>query len=298
MLAMAEGSMKSMAVQDAGNTDWEMKELRREAVLLAAQARDIFFHPDRYGERRIDPPKKENAGKLALQLMKSETANPTEEEMVMVRKLANLGPLMSQMIEENGFKTQDLIISLPNGVSIFMDYTSERKFGEDGSVLPYDPFERPWWQEAVERQDVVLTHAVHSTLLDVSEIEFGVPVYVNGKLAAVVESSVRLETFQTFVSKKSDGDSIFSIVVSDDGKLIYSPFTDGELKMDKMLSTDIVDSDNDELDAVLQKSLLGGVGFEEATVNGKRYCVAYAPMESVEWAQLLFRRTSYASDSS
>ena len=292
MLAMAEGSMKSMAVQDAGNTDWEMKELRREAVLLAAQARDIFFHPDRYGERRIDPPKKENAGKLALQLMKSETANPTEEEMEMVRKLANLGPLMSQMIEENGFKTQDLIISLPNGVSIFMDYTSERKFGEDGSVLPYDPFERPWWQEAVERQDVVLTHAVHSTLLDVSEIEFGVPVYVNGKLAAVVESSVRLETFQTFVSKKSDGDSIFSIVVSDDGKLIYSPFTDGELKMDKMLSTDIVDSDNDELDAVLQKSLLGGVGFEEATVNGKRYCVAYAPMESVEWAQLLFMEKS------
>ena len=206
----------------------------------------------------------------------------------MVRKLANLAPMMASMIESNEFDTQDLIISLPSGVSLFMDVTSERKFGEDGAILPYDPEERPWWQEAVKKKTVVLTHAVHSTLLDVSEIEFGVPVYLDGRLAAVVESSVRLDTFQTFVSEVTFVEDSFSVVVSDDGKLVYSPFDKGELKMDNMLSTDIMESGNQELDAVLKDALNGEIGFSEATVDGRRYCVAYAPMATVNWAQLLF----------
>ena len=288
MMRMAEESMKSMAIQAAENTDWEMWELKKEAVTLAAQAEDIFLHPESYGERRVDLPKMENAGKPALQLMLADYADPTEEEMVMVRKLANLAPMMEEMMENNEYDTQDLIISLPNGVSLFWDVTSERKYNEDGSIRPYDPKERPWWQKAVEEKDVVLTHAVHSTLLDVSEIEFGVPIYVDGALAAVVESSVRLDTFQSIVSEMTVGDTVFSIVVSDDGKLIYSPFTEGELKMDQMLSTDIVGSENDELDILLQAALKGEPGFSEATVNGKRYCVAYAPMITVNWAQLLF----------
>jgi len=49
-----------------------------------------------------------------------------------------------------------------------------------------------------------------------------------------------------------------------------------------------VDSDNDELDALLQESLKGDVGFSEVTVNGKEYCVAYGPMITVGWSQLLF----------
>ncbi len=288
MMRMAEESMKNMAAQAADNTDWEMWELKKEAVTLAAQAEDVFQHPEYYAEREVNPPSLENAGQLSLQLMMADYADPTEEEMAMVRKLANLAPMMASMIESNEFDTQDLIISLPNGVSLFMDITSERKFSDDGVLLPYDPKERPWWQEAVEKQDVVLTHAVHSTLLNVSEIEFGVPIYVDGELQAVVESSVQLDTFQTFVSEVTIGDGIFSIVVSDDGKLVYSPFEEGELKMDHMLSTDIVDSDNDELDALLQEALKGDVGFSEVTVNGKEYCVAYGPMVTVGWSQLLF----------
>ena len=288
MMQMAENSMKNMAFQAADNTDWEIYELRNEAVLLAAQVEDVFLHPEQYGEHPVELPQMENAGKLALQLMLSEDADPSEEEMVMVRKLANLAPLMKKMIEENEYDTQDLIISMPNGVSLFMDVTSEVKFDEDGSILPYDPKERPWWKEAIKNKDVVLTHAVHSTLLNLSEIEWGVPVYLDGELVAVVESSVRLDTFQTFVSEVLIGDRTFSIVVSDDGKLVYSPFSEGELKMDEMLSTDIVDSDNDELDTVLHEALSGEVGFSEATVNGKRYCIAYAPMITVGWAQLIF----------
>ncbi|WP_175560316.1 SpoIIE family protein phosphatase [Butyrivibrio sp. YAB3001] len=288
MMQMAEESMKNMAFQAADNTDWEMWELRSEAVLLAAQAEDIFRHPENYGECLIDAPKKENAGKLTLQLMLSDWASPTQEDMVMVRKLANLAPMMEQMIRNNEYNTQDLIISLPNGVSLFMDITSEQKFDENGKLLTYDSKERPWWQQAVEQKDVVLTHAVHSTLLNKSEIDFGVPIYLDGKLMAVVESSVSLDTFQNFVSEVTIGDGLFSIVVSNDGKLVYSPFDEGELKMDQLLSTDIVDLDNDELDALLQRSFKGELGFSEVTINGKRHYVAYAPMITTKWAQLLF----------
>ena len=288
MMQMTEQSMTNLATQAAANTDGELWELRKEAEVLAAQVEDVFLHPDRYGDHRIERPSMENAGKPAMQLMLSEYADPTEEEMVMVRKLANLEPLMEKMIEANDYLTQDLIVSLPNGISLFMDVTSELKFAEDGSYNFYDPKERPWWQEAVERQEVVLTHAVHSTLLNVSEIEFGVPVYLNGELVAVVESSVKLDTFKDMVSALIYGKTAFSIVVSDDGKLVYSPFNEGELKMDDMLSTDLNASDNRELNTILQEALKGRTGFSAATIDGTRYCVAYAPMPTANWTQLLF----------
>ncbi len=289
MMQMAEKNMKNMAFSAADNTNWEVWELRNQAVTLAAQVEDVFLHPENYAETQIEPPKLENAGKLALQLMYSETANPSEEDMVMVHKLANLGPLMAKMIEDAEFDTQDLIISFPSGVSIFMDVNSGVKFGENGELLPYDPLVRPWWKAAVETHDVVLTHAVHSTLLNVSEFEFGVPVYVGDELVAIVESSMKLETFQEIVSVVDIGETGFSIVVSDDGKLIYSPRTEGELKMDDMLSSDVLGSGNESLNDVITTALTGEIGFREnVIVDGGVYCVAYAPMQTANWTQMLF----------
>ncbi len=288
MMEMTEDSMKNIVVQAADNTDWEMWQLRDEAVVLAAQVQDVFAHPENYGQKSVYPPDAKNAGTLTLQLLFSETADPTDEDMVMAEKLANLEPTMAAMMMENDFETQDLIIAFPCGMSLDMDTLSDRKFNDDGSLRPYNPNVRPWWKDATETGDVVLTHAVHSNLLDVSEIEFGVPVYVDDRLVAVVESSVRTETFQTFVSEVNYGESSFSIVVSDDGTLVYSPFDEGELKMDHMLSTQIYNQGNEELDRIIEEALTGEVGFSDIKVDGKEYCVAYAPMITSNWTQMMF----------
>ena len=288
MMKMTRENMMNIAEQATYNTDYEMWELRNQAVLIAAQVKDIFENPDNYAETNVEPPKLENNGRPALQIMFSETANPTEEDMIMARKLANLEDLMEKMLVESEYNTQDLIIALPCGVSLDMDILSDWKFDDDGNLQPYDPLIRPWWQQAVESGDVVATYAVHSSLLDVSEMEFGVPVYVDGELKAVVESSIRLETFRELVSEMTQDMTGFSIVVSNDGTLVYSPFDEGDLKMDNMLSRNVFDSGNEELNDVIRKALKGKVGFDEIKVDGKLFCVAYAPMETVSWTQMVF----------
>ncbi|MCR5404963.1 MAG: SpoIIE family protein phosphatase [Butyrivibrio sp.] len=55
-----------------------------------------------------------------------------------------------------------------------------------------------------------------------------------------------------------------------------------------MLSRDIRESGNEELNAVVDKALSGAIGFSEISLDGETYCVAYAPMETVHWTQILF----------
>ncbi len=288
MMALTKDNMENLAFQAADNTDWEIWSMTHETMILANQVKSVLENPDAYGEHDIKPPKKENGGKLALQLLIPDGFEPSEEDMTVVRKLAGIGPAMEEMIRDNGYDTLDLYISLPNGMSVAMDTHSDSKFEEDGTLRPYDPRERPWWKGAIETKEPYFAPAVYSEILEMADIELGVPVYVNGKLAAVVEGSMGMDTIGEIVSKVTYGKTGFSIVISADGKLIYSPRTEGDLEMDELLLEDIRDSGNAELNAVVDKSLTGERGFSEIKLDGEDYFVAYAPMETVHWAQLLF----------
>lgn len=95
----------------------------------------------------IEAPDKENAGKLTLQfLFASEDMYIPAEEMSLVRRLAGLGPMIEKMITDSGYHTQDMVISLPDGVTVLMDDCSDQKFDENGNVVCFDPRERPWWK--------------------------------------------------------------------------------------------------------------------------------------------------------
>ena len=288
MMALTKDNMENLAFQAADNTDWEIWSMSHETMIIANQVKAILENPDAYEEHEIEAPKKENGGKLALQLLIADNTNPTEEDMAIARKLAGIGPAMEEMIRDNDYITLDLYISLPNGMSVAMDTHSDRKFEADGSLRSYDPRERPWWIGAVETGEPYFAPAVYSDILKMADVELGVPVYVDGKLAAVVEGSMGMDSIGKIVSKVSYGKTGFSIVVSDDGKLIYSPRTEGDLEMDEMLSRDIRESGNAELNAVVDKALTGEIGFSEIKIDGENYCVAYGPMETVHWTQMLF----------
>ena len=45
--------------------------------------------------------------------------------MELVHKLAGLGPMMDEMIADNNNHTQDMGISLPNGITLLMDDCSD-----------------------------------------------------------------------------------------------------------------------------------------------------------------------------
>ena len=273
----------------AQNADGEFWTMRHDFTMLALQVQDIFEHPDKYGEREVFPPDPANAGKYALQLIFSndEAANDPKTRAI-VRKLANLEPMMAEIVRGNTDYTRDCYISLPNGATLAMDKESNLKFDEKGNIHPYDPTVRPWYMEAVKAGKFCFTLAVRSYFLDVPEVEYGYPVYVKGKLAAVLQGSTKLSVLQRFISDVGVGENGFSIMVSDEGQLVYSPRESGELKMINDMSSDIRNTGNASLAALIHQALNQETGLGDVQIDGEEYFAAYAPMSSLGWTLITF----------
>ena len=273
----------------AKNADGEFWTMKHDFTMLAVQVQDIFEHPEKYGEREVSPPDPEKAGQYSLQLIfaNKEAANDPVT-LGMVRRLANLEPMMKEIVRGNDNYTRDCYISLPNGTSLALDTVSNEKFDENGEILPLDPTVRPWYVSAVEAGEFCFTLAVHSYYLEHPEVEYGFPTYVNGELVAVLQGSTMLSVIQNFISDVGVGENGFSIMVSDEGQLVYSPRESGELEMVNDMSTDIRNTGNAALAALIQDALDQESGLGMVEIDGESYYAAFARMSSLGWTLITF----------
>ena len=273
----------------AQNADGEFWTMKHDFTMLALQVQDILEHPESYGERDVYPPDPANAGKYVLQLIfaNDEAANDPGTRRL-AGKLATLGPIMAEIIRGNDNRTRDCYISLPNGTTLAMDTVSNEKFDENGEIYAYDPTVRPWYVSAVEAGEFCFTLAVHSYFFELPEVEYGYPIYLDGRLAAVLQGSTKLSVIQEFISDVGVGENGFSIMVSGEGQLVYSPRESGELEMVNDLSTDIRDTGNESLGALIHEALTNESGLGEVTIDGEMYNAAYARMASLGWTLITF----------
>ena len=286
---LATEAIRTLSLNAASRYDGEFWTMRHDFYILAEQVRDVFEHPENYGEVDVYPPSKANGGRYVMQLLLAdESVKENEEEMGMVRRLANLGPMMAEIVNGNKNYMLDCYIALPNGVTMAMDALSDRKFLDTGELRPYDPRERAWYQGAVETGDIYFTPAVHSHFYDLEEVVFGVPVYKDGELVAVLEGSTKLDNLQKFVAEMNFGENGFSVLITKEGQLVYSPRDTGDLAMEDMISTDIFASYNGELKNLVRRAMKGESGFDELTIDSEEYYAAYDPVESVGWIQMTF----------
>ncbi len=289
MRLLLEDSLKGTVAQAAKSSDDEFSLMRHDYYVLASQVQDVFLHPENYQEIEVNPPSKANGGEYSAQLMFADWADQRDKEMMtMVRKLGNLTPMMAEIIRGNSDYTMDCYIALPGGATIAVDAMSDQKFEEDGRVKAYDATTRAWYQGAVENGDIYFSPAIHSFFYDLTEVVFGMPVYVDGKLVAVLEGSTKLDSLQQLTSEIIFGETGFSILVSGDGQLVYSPRKSGDLAMDDMLSTDIRATENKPLRDLVLKALSMETGFTTVTIDSELFYVAYAPLETLGWTQMMF----------
>ena len=295
--ARSQETITSLTYEDMLNTitlaaksaDGEFWTMKHDFTMLALQVQDIFEHPDKYGEREVYPPDPEKAGEYSLQLIfGNKEAAEDPETQVLVRKLANLEPMMTEIVRGNTNYTRDCYIALPNGTSLALDTVSDEKFDENGEILPLDPTVRPWYVSAVEAGEFCFTLAVHSYYLEHPEVEYGYPIYVDGKLAAVLQGSTMLSVIQNFISDVWVGDNGFSIMVSNEGQLVYSPRKSGELEMINDMSTDIRNTGNATLAALIRDALDKESGIGKVEIDGESYYAAFARMSSIGWTLITF----------
>ena len=288
VMALAKDSLFQMIQWGQDKTDDEFFILQHDILVLANQVEDVLSHPEKYETLSVEPPKTENDGEYSLQLLcpgaYDEISADTMEKM---GKLANLAPMMEEMVSGNEGYTLDNYIALPNGVSICMDDLSGGKYDENGNIITYDATSRPWYKDAVAAGDVVFNPA-HSHFYDFNEVIYSVPVYVDGELAAVLEGSSRLEILQRKLTDRNIGESGFSVLISDRGQLVCSPREEGELKIKEDITEDIRGNVNDELKEIINRAISGETGVTLTQVDGERYYVGFARLETIGWIQMSF----------
>ncbi len=282
-------SLLQLSIWAADKIDDEFWIVDHDLRSLGLQVEDVYRHPENYRQIAVHSPKKAYAGQYVMQLLfpgKPEDTDPAALDMVY--RLANLAPMMEEMVRGNEGYTLDLYISTLDDITLAMDSHSDGKFDENGNLKEYFPSSRPWFKGAVESGDMYVSCAVHSFFYDLNEVVYGYPIYVDGELVAVLEASTALDDIQRKMSERSMGNDGFFILINNNGQVICSQRTDGELAMREDLAEDIRKTINPELAALIDRSLVTESGVDVVKVDGKQYYAAYATLETMGWTQIAF----------
>ncbi len=289
MQEVTRDTLLQLSIWAADKTDDEFWVLDHDLRVLGLQVEDVFRHPENYARIPVSRPEKENEGTFALQLLcGGDYEDIAPETMEMLERLANLEPMMKEIVRGNEGYTLDCYISTPDEVTLAMDDLSGGKFDETGKLKAYVPSTRPWYQGAVELGDMYISSAVHSFFYHFNEVVYGYPVYVDGELVAVLEASTRLGIIETKMAERNVGEEGFSVLISKGGQLVCSQREKGELMMREDLAEDIRGSVNPQLVQLIDQALAGGSGVTVVEVDGEQYLASYGPLRTVGWTQITF----------
>lgn len=284
---IATEDFQKYVVSEAKVLDSQFSTIQHDLEVLAGQVKNVLEYPMGYAGASVPLPSKKNAGELCLQLVFSEDANSTDSDLMdQVRLIGGLGSMMLEMV--SGFDSLiDCVVSLPGGASIIADDSPESKFMSNGEILPFNSFVRPWYVGALVHEKPYFTPVNTDAFTGDSQIMVGVPVFLDGELAAVCGGTIRMETMGNIVSAAQLGEYTDSCLINETGNVLYSSRKDGELGLEANLLKSLKESSNAELVSLVSEALEGDIGFSLITIDGENTYIAYAPVETVGWTQLL-----------
>ena len=286
MQEMATESFRKYVVSEARIINGEFWTMRHELEVLARQVQMVLEDPEAYDPAELALPSEADTGKLTLQLLYADNADRSQALKDRIRRIGSLRNMMLEMVE-GGETLLDCMVSLPGGVSIIADRTPESKLDADGKPQYYNADRRPWYVGALVHGTTYFTPVNKDNYYDSYEVMVGVPVYVDGELAAVCGGSILLEAVADIVESAKLGDHSDACLINENGNMIYSSRIDGELGMTDAELKNLADSNNADLVSLVNEALNGDVGFSQLKVNGKETYIAYAPVETLGWTLLL-----------
>ena len=287
MAGMATESFQKYVVAEARIIDGEFWTMRHDLEILAKQVQMVLEEPSAYSPVEVPLPTEAEPGTLSLQLLYSDNAD--QEDPALKEQILRIGGLRNMMLEmvEGGETLLDCMVSLPGGASIIVDRTPESKIGPDGSPQFYNADRRPWYVGALVHEEPYFTPVNMDNYFDTYEVMAGVPVYVNDDLAAVCGGSVMLESLADIISGATLGEHSDTCVINENGLLIYSSRTDGELGMQGIELKNLLEGSNADLVSLVNEALGGDTGFSLLEVDGRQTYIAYAPINTLGWTMLL-----------
>ena len=279
MKTVLETSMVRSTALQAYIADDLFGDVRSDVLTLQMFATELFEHAENFSAHAVEPPSAANDGVPAAQLIHEEGVDPENSQLLGL--VGNMSEVMLSMFETSD-KLSSVFIGTADGNMVLVNDRSGVFVSADGTPLPLDIRNRPWYTQAAAAGEVIFTGVVMDAYTESPMLECAAPVYQNGRLVAVVAADVYLTAISDYVESAAASGG-FLCVVNADGQVLFSPQKSGVFKPE--LSGNAADLREDgSLGRFVIRALRENTGLEEVSVDGKDYYMTGAPMATVGWA--------------
>ena len=257
--------------------------LQIRVEMLGEYAQKLLSEPQKYGRVAYATPDVEKNGQIMAQLILAEGVDGSDPDLEdRLGLVANMSDLMVSLFGVSA-ETNSCFVALPDGAFLVTDDRSAAKFHADGSLTSYDPRTRPWYQQAVEKGKLIFSVVEIDAFTGDIGIVCAMPVYVQGKLAAVVGSDLFLTSMQEAI-QSSDEKGTFSLVINHKGHVVFSPKKEGVFQvLPSDEAADLRQSENAALAALVKDALETVTEVRRIPLAGGEAYMIGAPMETVGW---------------
>ena len=278
--------MLEMATDKANLADDIFNDFKKMISIVAENATAIYSNPSDYKARQIDNPKMENAGKLSLQVLYSASTNPESQAIKdELGLIGNIGDTLMS-INNNSKSIASVYVATESGFMVQSDYIADKKFDENGNLMPLEAKERPWYVGAKETGKVYLTNATKDAHTPQLGIMCGVPVYVNGELRGVAGGGMYLDDIQEIVETVQLGSDGDACIINSKGEVLFSTRKSGSLV--PVIGGETLTTTGDAfLARIARKVTEAEKGIDIMEIDGENCYVAYAPFRTVDWSLLV-----------
>ncbi len=284
METVVDRSMGRSTQLEAQIADELFNDLKTRVEMLGDYAQKLFSEPEKAPAADCAPPDASLDGQAVTQLFIADGTD--ENDAALGRRIGIAANMSEMMVSLFGVseETNSCFIGLPEGVFLIADDRSASKFDRDGSLMSYDPRTRPWYVQAAEKGQLIFTDVETDAFTGDIGIVCAMPVYVNGRLEAVVGSDLFLSSMQAEVqASEEDGGYVF--VVNQNGHVVFSPKTEGLFSVKHSdRADDLRHLENRELSALVTDALNGQTDVRLISLEDGDWYMTGAPLKTVGWA--------------
>ena len=277
-------SMERLTEREATLTD-DLFHDRAVGVQLAGDfARALLSSPEDVPPAEWQRPDASYDGELFVKALFAEGVDESEVSDKL-GVIANMTDLMISICSSYG--TDNIWISLPEGVTLMADTVPGNWVEEDGSFVPYNATERYWYRQAVEAGELVFSDVEYDYRTGRMCVTCALPVYDSaGMLLGVAGADIFLDDMRQEIEESTESGGFLGIV-NQSGHLIIAPEEYSGFEVTNSLEApDLRNSEYKDLANLVKDAMNGKTDVRLIQVQDNTYYAIGVPMETVGWTVL------------
>lgn len=281
MHSVLEGSLSRTTALQAYIANDLFTDVKTNVETLQVFAKGLFENADNFSAHPYYAPDAAKDGIASVQMQHEAGVDPAKSEDLGL--VANMSEIMLAMFESCD-KLNSCFVATTDGCILYVDDRSGSYFSETGEVVNFETRQRSWYQQAVEAGELIFTGVEEDAFTGIPGLVCAAPVYVDGKLAAVVGADIFLTSISEYVQSRSTEGS-YLCVISEEGQVLFSPQQEGIFKAElSSNAADLRHSANKELASFVSQALKERTALNLIQIDGKACYLTGAPMETLGWA--------------